>query len=64
MWLSIDLEAGKLAGEYLNKYQKSKGVTLTDSIIAACAKIHGLKLWTANKKHYPMLNKEDFLEEK
>ena len=60
LMISIDAKAGKLAGEYLNKYRKSHNVTLADAIIAACAKLHGFKLWTANRKHYPMLDKEDF----
>jgi predicted nucleic acid-binding protein len=29
-------------------------VELSDALIAATASIHGLELWTRNKKHYPM----------
>lgn len=59
---SLDLtsEIGKLAGRYMNDYGKSHGVTLADSLIAASAVVKGLKLWTANKKHYPMLRGSDF----
>jgi predicted nucleic acid-binding protein len=27
---------------------------LGDALIAAAASIHGLDLWTRNRKHYPM----------
>lgn len=60
--LEINDHVGKLAGEYLNIYQKSHGLTLADAMIAACSKIFNLKLWTLNKKHYPMLGKNDFIE--
>lgn len=60
--ISIDYQIGKLAGEYLNEFSKSHNVTLSDAMIAASTKLHGLKLWTANTKHYPMLDKEDIIE--
>jgi hypothetical protein len=60
--LEINDHVGKLAGEYLNIYKKSHGLTLADAMIAACSKIYNLKLWTLNKKHYPMLGKNDFIE--
>jgi predicted nucleic acid-binding protein len=59
--LNIDVKIGKLAGEFMNKYQKSHNIAINDALIAASAKIHGLRLWTLNKKHYPMLEKKDFL---
>jgi hypothetical protein len=59
--LEINDHVGKLAGEYLNLYRKSCGLTLADAMIAACTKIYNLKLWTLNKKHYPMLGKNDFM---
>ena len=59
--LTIDDQIGKIAGEFMNKYQKSHGVTLADAIISACTKINGLKLWTLNKKHYPMLEGVEFI---
>jgi predicted nucleic acid-binding protein len=44
--------------EWLRGYQpfvaKSHSVELGDALIAACASSEGLKLWTLNKKHYPM----------
>ena len=60
--VDIDYQIGKLAGEFLNLYHKSHGITLSDSIIAACSKIYNLKLWTLNKKHYPMILKNDFID--
>ncbi len=57
--LNIDEKVGKLAGEFMNKYQKTHSISLADAIIAACTKIHGLKLWTLNRKHYPMLEKDE-----
>jgi predicted nucleic acid-binding protein len=59
--VEINEHVGRLAGEYLNIYRKSHGVTLTDAMVGACAKINGLKLWTLNRKHYPMLEKYDFV---
>jgi predicted nucleic acid-binding protein len=50
----IDLTIGKQAGEYLRQFHGSHGVELGDALIAATASIHGLELWTRNKKHYPM----------
>ena len=38
----------------LRLYAKSHGVELGDALIAATASIHGLTLWTRNRKHYPM----------
>jgi predicted nucleic acid-binding protein len=60
MVLMIDPKIGELAGEYINQYKKSHQITLADAMIAAAAKIHGLKLWTLNRKHYPMLTDKDF----
>jgi predicted nucleic acid-binding protein len=60
--LEIDEKVGKLAGEYLNIYRKSHGMTLADALIAACSKIYDLRLWTLNKKHYPMFAKDDFAD--
>jgi predicted nucleic acid-binding protein len=58
----INDQTGRLAGEYLNKYKKSHGVTLAEAMIAACSRIYGLKLWTLNKKHYPMISRNCFVE--
>ena len=60
--VEINDHIGKLAGEYLNQYQKLHGLTLADALIAACSKIYSLKLWTLNRKHYPMISKKDFID--
>lgn len=52
--VAITLNVGKKAGGYLNSYAKSHSVELGDALIAACASTEGLKLWTLNRKHYPM----------
>ncbi|MCY7410161.1 MAG: hypothetical protein LH473_07800 [Chitinophagales bacterium] len=44
-----------LRGEYLKKFQNSHGVQLGDTLIGAASEVYDLKLWTLNKKHYPML---------
>ncbi len=58
----IDKTAGKLAGEFMRIFNKSHNVQSSDALIASIAKIHDLKLWTDNKKHYPMLKKNEFIE--
>jgi len=50
----IDAETGRKAGEYLRRYRRSHGVELGDALIAAAAAIHGLRLWTRNRRHFPM----------
>jgi predicted nucleic acid-binding protein len=52
--VSITADVGKKAGHYLKWYGKSHGVQLGDALIAACASMDGLSLWTLNRKHYPM----------
>lgn len=49
-----DEEVGRRAGDYLRHYRKSHGVELGDALIAATAVVNGAKLWTRNRKHYPM----------
>jgi predicted nucleic acid-binding protein len=53
--LDINKEIGKIAGEYANQFRKAfNKISLEDYIIAGTAKYYNLKLWTYNKKHYPM----------
>jgi hypothetical protein len=59
--LNIDASTGKLAGEYMRIYGKTHGVTMADAIIGACAKVYGMRLWTMNRKHYPMMLRGDFV---
>jgi predicted nucleic acid-binding protein len=52
--VSIDTQIGMRAGDYLRQYAKSHHVELGDALIAATAAIYKLKLWTRNRRHYPM----------
>jgi predicted nucleic acid-binding protein len=46
---------GIQAGNYANVYKKAYNkISLEDYLIAANAKVNSMKLWTNNKKHYPM----------
>ena len=58
--LNIDKKIGILAGRFIQQYSKSNNVTLADAIIAATAKTWNYKLWTLNRKHYPMFKNNDF----
>jgi len=50
----IDRETGRVAGDYLRRYQKSHGLELGDALIASAAMLNRAELWTRNRKHYPM----------
>lgn len=50
----LDSAAGRRAGAYLARYARSHGTELADALIAAAATTSGLRLWTLNKRHYPM----------
>ena len=52
--IPITSEIGRQAGLYLGRFRKSHGVELADALIAAGAVASKAKLWTRNKKHYPM----------
>ena len=41
-------------GAYLHRYGRSHGVEIADALVAADAVGSGLRLWTLNRKHYPM----------
>ena len=45
---------GEKAGEYLRMYRKSHGLEIAHALIAAAAFITRSKLYTLNRKHYPM----------
>lgn len=60
--INIDKEAGKLAGHFLGKFTKSHSIHNADALIAAVVQMHACKIWTNNRKHYPMLYNEDFFE--
>ncbi len=50
----LDGRAGRQAGSYLARYGRSHGVELADALVAAAAGTSGLRLWTLNRRHYPM----------
>lgn len=52
--VAADSGVGRLAGEYLRRFRKSHAVELGDALIASTAVTSGAKLWTRNRKHYPM----------
>ncbi len=58
--IDINKNIGRIAGEFLNKYEGSHNVTIADALVGAAAKINAFKLWTLNKKHYPMFSDKEF----
>jgi predicted nucleic acid-binding protein len=52
--IEIGCVTGEKAGEYLRTYRKSHSLEIADALIAAAAFITRVKLYTLNKKHYPM----------
>jgi predicted nucleic acid-binding protein len=52
--VSADAAIGRQAGEYLRRYRKSHAVELGDALIAATVVASSARLWTRNRKHYPM----------
>jgi predicted nucleic acid-binding protein len=50
----LDAEVGRRAGSYLARHAASRGVRIADALIAAAATTSGLRLWTLNRRHYPM----------
>lgn len=52
--VTLDGSVGRHAGRYLALYARSHAVELADALVAAAAAISGLRLWTLNRKHYPM----------
>ena len=39
---------------YLSRYARTHGLEIADALIAAAAATGGLRLWTLNRRHYPM----------
>jgi len=60
--LPLDQAIGARAGDLMREFRKSHQVDLPDALIAATALQHRLKLWTLNRKHYPMLHTEQFFQ--
>lgn len=50
----LDSVAGRRAGSYLARYRGSHGLELADALVAAAAVTSELRLWTLNRRHYPM----------
>ncbi len=50
----IDGRIGRQAGAYLARYARSSSLEIADALIAAAAATANLRLWTLNRKHYPM----------
>lgn len=50
----LDGAVGHRAGAYLAHYGPSHGVELGDALVATAAATSELRLWTLNRKHYPM----------
>jgi predicted nucleic acid-binding protein len=57
----VDKDTGKLAGVFMKNFRKSHNVTLADALVAASSRLNHFKLWTNNRKHYPMLDEDEFL---
>jgi predicted nucleic acid-binding protein len=52
--IPIDAIIGKRAGEYLARFHASHAMEIGDALVAATASVHTLRLWTRNRKHFPM----------
>lgn len=50
----IDASTGRRAGGYLLRYRSSHALGVADALIAASATTAGLRLWTGNRRDYPM----------
>lgn len=50
----LDSTVGRRAGAYLARFARSHGVEIADALVGAAASVSGLRLWTLNRKHYPM----------
>ena len=50
----LDGRIGRFAGSYLARFGRSHAVEIADALVAAAAVVSGLRLWTRNRKHYPM----------
>ena len=60
--LEIVKDIGQLAGGFMVEFKKSHRLEIADALIVAAAKYYKMKLWTLNKKHFPMLKRSDFFK--
>jgi predicted nucleic acid-binding protein len=52
LWQALRLRA--------RQFHASHAVELGDALIAATASVHTLRLWTRNRKHFPMRDAHHF----
>lgn len=52
--VTLDARTGRQAGRYLARFSRSHGLKIADALIAAAAATAGLRLWTLNRRDYPM----------
>lgn len=50
----LDAAVGRRAGAYLSRHSRSHGLQIADALVAAAATVAGFRLWTLNRRHYPM----------
>jgi len=54
-WLPVDHTIAEEADSLARRYGSShSGIDVVDYCVAACARVHGLDLWTLNVRHFPM----------
>ena len=53
----VSADIAKLAGSHVRHFGASHSVEVADTLIAAAAEHHGLKLATLNVKHFPMFRR-------
>lgn len=54
--LPLDRESAERGGLYRRHFGKSHHIGLPDALIAAAAELHGARLVTLNRKHFPTLS--------
>lgn len=52
----LDAAVGRRTGVYLSRYSRSHGLQIADALVAAAAATASLRLWTLNRRHYPMID--------
>jgi hypothetical protein len=52
--LRIDRGVGELCGQFVRRHARTHGLELADALVAACVAANGARLWTLNRRHYPM----------
>jgi predicted nucleic acid-binding protein len=51
---AVNREIIDLAGRYFREFRSSNGIDINDAILAATCALTGGRIYTLNKKHYPM----------